>query len=123
MNFKNRITSGATQQANGMSRTKSNVNDAVDKIQHESKDIMINEIYAGADGSSQNEEVNTTPEMQTETTAKEEAVATPKNEVAEGRRILGMKPLHFGIGVAVIAVVGILVYRDFNKKGIAKVIK
>ena len=64
MNFKNRITSGATQQANGMSRTKSNVNDAVDKIQHESKDIMTNEIYAGADGSSQNEEVNTTPEKQ-----------------------------------------------------------
>ncbi|MDD3875526.1 MAG: hypothetical protein PHT69_02835 [Bacteroidales bacterium] len=123
MNFKNRITSGATQQANGMSRTKSNVNDAVDKIQHESKDIMTHEIYAGADGTTQNEEVNTTTEMQVETTVKEEVTTTPKNEVTEGKRILGMKPLHFGIGVVAISIVGYLIYKDFNKKGVAKVIK
>lgn len=123
--FFSKITS-ATDDTSSIKRSKTNIDNAVNKMGQESNRMMVgnnpNQYHSNSNGQNEENQQNsanssTTVENNTETKNSEE-----KNTMMPQKRILGLKPLHFGLAVVGAAVASYFIYQNYKKTGGAKAV-
>lgn len=124
--FFSKITS-ATDDTSIIKRSKTNIDNAVNKMGQESNRMMVgnnpNQYHSNSNGQNEENQQNaannssTTVEGKTETKKSEE-----KNTMMPQKRILGLKPVHFGLAVVGAALASYFIYQNYKKTGGAKAV-
>ena len=125
--FFSKITSSALDETN-IDKSRSNIDNAVNRIGQESGRMMIgdnkNQYHSGYNREEQNSNQATSAENDNNDVATN--AETKKKEAKEKlpqKRILGLKPLHFGLGLFIVVGGAFLAYQQFKTGGTKSIIK
>jgi len=125
--FFNKITS-ATDDTSSIKRSRTNIDNAVNKMGQESDRMMVgnnpNQYHSNSDGPNEENQQNaansnSSTKVENKTESKK---AEDKKTILPQKRILGLKPLHFGLAVVGVAVASYFIYQNYNKTGGAKAV-